>query len=108
MITVKGTTKRGQQLFARGKIIEGACLEDVYCSYSKAKRYAYEYCLDEYRNCKEPSWGFAICSHNAQFFSVSWFTTTGMHLITPYNHYFITLSDEQIESESIYKPVFRY
>lgn len=108
MITVKGTTKRGQQLYARGRIVEGSCLEDVYHSCSKAKRYAYEDCLDEYRNCKEPSWGFAICSHNTFSFSVSWLTTSGMHLITPNNHYFITLSDEQIDSEPIYKPVFRY
>lgn len=91
MITVKGSTKRGQKLVAIGENVQGACLEDVYGSYNHAKYVAWKNCLDEFRECKEPAWGFAICSHNAQFFSVSWFTTTGMHLITPYNHYFVTL-----------------
>jgi hypothetical protein len=95
MITVKGSTKRGQKLLAIGENVQGARLEDVYGSYSNAKYVAWKNCLVEFRECNESAWGFAICSHNAQFFSVSWFTTTGMHLITPYNHYFVTLPDEQ-------------
>ena len=97
MITVKGSTKRGQKLLAIGENVLGACLEDVYGSYSHAKYVAWKNCLDEFRKSKEIAWGFAICSHNAQFFSVSWFTLTGMHLITPFNHYFVTLPENEID-----------
>ena len=96
MITVKGSTKRGQELVAIGENVQGTCLEDVYRSYSHAKYLAWKNCFDEFCGCNEPAWGFAICSHNTQFFSVSWFTTTGMHLITSYNHYFVTLPENEI------------
>ena len=70
-IIVKGSTKRGQSLINRGLYYQGERLGHVYSSWSDAKQDAYDDCIDEYRNTPEHS-NFRICSHNSNFFSVSW------------------------------------
>ena len=97
MITVKESTKRGQNLIARGLNYEGVRLEDVYSSYSSAKYRAWLYWFDKFNNSKEPVYAFGICSHTTYGFSLSWFSDYGMHVVTSQNHYFIPLAQNYIE-----------
>ena len=68
---IKGSTKRGQSLIATGSRCEGTTLNQIYDSWSSAKQSAYDTCYDNYLATPEhDAWG--ICSHNTNFFSVSW------------------------------------
>ena len=94
MITVKGTTKRGNQLLARAMVNEGTYLSDVYGSFSDAKYEAWKIWFNNFNNSNEPVYAFHICSHNTFGFSVAWFTDTNMHLVTPQNHYCVILTED--------------
>lgn len=63
MITVKGTTKRGNQLLARAMVNEGTYLSDVYGSFSDAKYKAWKNWFNNFNNSNEPVYAFHICSH---------------------------------------------
>lgn len=68
---IKGSTKRGKCLINTACRYQGTRLVDVYTNWSKAKQNAYDDCLDEYRHTENHT-DFRICSHNTNFFSVSW------------------------------------
>ena len=69
MVEVKRSTKKGQDLFWRGCQNEGTELSDIYGRYSQAKHNAMEWCK---RQCEiNDGVDFHICSHNSNFFSVS-------------------------------------
>lgn len=68
---VKGSTKRGQELIARGVEYEGITLGQVYDSWSRSKQEAYDWCYEKYLNTEEHT-SFGICSHNTFQFTVSW------------------------------------
>ena len=72
MVIVKGSTKRGQALITTGTNWEGNTLNQVYNSWSSAKQAAFDACYDDYLATPEHD-GWGICSHNSNFFSVSWF-----------------------------------
>ena len=71
MEMLKGSTAKGQRIIAMYHRNEGYDLDDVYGRYSKAKRLAYEECLDWFRQDNESS-NFHIGSHSAQVFTACW------------------------------------
>lgn len=72
MIIVKGSTKRGEQLFSSSRRYDGTKLSDCYGSWSGAKQSAFDDCYQEYLDTPEHE-DFHICSHCTNFFSVCWF-----------------------------------
>ena len=97
---IKGTTKRGKNLIARGNKNEGYCLRDVYNNYSYEKEKAYNDCFEKYFNTPN-SKAFGICSFNTFSFSVSWLgdyvlpngeTEQAMFIETSNNSYVILLN----------------
>lgn len=88
MIKVKGNTKKGQTLIAKGSQYEGMWLHQVYDKPSKAKQEAWNKCFDEYCNT-EGATGLSIISHNTFGFSVSWLTPDGLRIETPKNSYLV-------------------
>ena len=72
MVTIiKGSTKRGQALYARACNKEGYRLSDVYGKFSSNKQAGWNYCFRKYLETPK-SCEFQICSHNTNKFSVSW------------------------------------
>lgn len=71
MKILKGSTKAGQQIIAKGEAWEGNTLYQVYDRWSSDKQDAFDRCYNDYLNTEEHS-AFGICSHNAWMFSVSW------------------------------------
>lgn len=69
---IKGSTKRGEQLFSSSRRYDGTKLSDCYKSCSAAKQSAFEDCYNDYLNTPEHE-DFHICSHCTNFFSVCWF-----------------------------------
>lgn len=71
MTTIRTTTKRGQTMYNNAlENYEGYSLDEVFGTYSHAKRNAWDYCL---RLCKEEGgYNFRIISHNTFGFSVAW------------------------------------
>lgn len=94
MVEVKGSTKRGQELIARGNHFEGTRLSQIYTRWSQAKQNAFDWCWSEYV-ATEQSTAFGICSHNGWSFSVSWLGVKDgeniMRLETSTNSYLIWL-----------------
>lgn len=71
MIILKGSTKKGQDIVAKGTKWIGNDLHQVYDSWSDAKQRAFEWCYEKYLATPEHSaWG--ICSKNTNMFTVSW------------------------------------
>lgn len=94
MRQVKGSTKFGQQLIAKGMKWEGDYLSQIYNSCSEKKRVAFDWCREQYYDTPDhDAWG--ICTHNTWGFSVSWVGTHNgesiMRLETPNNSYMIFL-----------------
>ena len=92
MITVKGNTKRAQELRGRAIQYEGYDLYDVYGRVSGAKAYAYRECLEMCAN--EGGERFRICGHCTTNFSVAWRVENGWRLETYRNSYLI-LDDKE-------------
>ena len=94
-IIIKGSTKRGQSLYARGCYIEGFNLYDVYTNWSNAKETAWRWCFEKYMNTPNHC-EFHICSHNTMQFSVSWRGEFGgdpaMFIETASNSYIVLLN----------------
>lgn len=94
MIIVKGSTKKGQELLARGERYDGHELSDCYGSCSSAKISSFAVCRSEYKNT-ENAYGFHICSHNTNFYSVCWFGDydgeNAFYLKTGKNNYVVLL-----------------
>lgn len=93
MITVKGNTKKAQELRGRAIRYEGYDLYDVYGRVSRAKEYAY-------RECRilcdsEGGINFRVCGHCTTNFSVSWRVENGWRLETYRNSYLI-LDEEEV------------
>lgn len=87
MLTVKATTKKGQNLINRANHFEGTRLEEIYGKCSTAKQQAYNNCL---KLCyEENGHNFHICSFNTFGFSVTWTTDKGIRMETPQNSYLI-------------------
>lgn len=87
MTTVKATTKKGQALVNSAKHSRGFYLDEVYKSYSQAKRNAWAWCL---ARCEEEEGSnFRIISANSQTFSVAWNSPKGVRIETAYNSYLI-------------------
>lgn len=94
MIIVKGSTKKGQELLARGERYDGTELSDCYSSCSTEKKYSFAVCYSEYKNTDE-HYDFHICSHNTNFYSVCWFGKydgeNAFYLKTGKNNYVVLL-----------------
>lgn len=71
---IKGSTKRGQQLYELGTRYEGTFLHQVYDKWSTAKENAFDYCWNKYTSTPNAQ-SFGICSHNTFQFTVSWIGT---------------------------------
>ena len=87
MLTIKATTKRGQNMLQSAQNFEGYTLNEVYGSYSTAKICAFYDCLTKAQ--AENGHNFHICSHNTFGFSVAWETEKGVRIETPKNSYLI-------------------
>ena len=96
MITVKGNTKKAQELRARATRYEGYDLYDVYGSVSGEKRRAHKKCLD--MCAEEGGERFRICGHCVSNFSVSWRVENGWRLET-YRNSFLILDDTEEDEE---------
>lgn len=71
MKILKGSTKAGQNIIARGTQWIGDYLGQVYTSWSAEKQNEYDKCYQKYLSTPEHSaWG--ICSKNTWQFTVSW------------------------------------
>lgn len=71
MKLLKGSTKAGQNIIARGEHWIGDYLHQVYTSWSAEKQAEFDKCYDKYLSTPEHSaWG--ICSKNTWAFTVSW------------------------------------
>ena len=87
MMTIKATTKKGQNMLATANRFDGYTLDDVFGRYSPAKFHAFVDCVDK---CQaENGHNFHICSHNTFGFSVAWEVENGVRIETPKNSYFI-------------------
>lgn len=89
MTTIKGTTKKGQDMLYRARQNKGFCLAQAYKTYSDAKLKAWQYCYDLCN--KENGENFHICSCNTFGFSVAWEVENGVRIETPQNSYFVAL-----------------
>ena len=87
MITVKGNTKRAQELRGRAIRYEGYDLYDVYGRVSYYKAQAYKDCLEMCAN--EGGTDFRICGHCTTNFSVAWRVENGWRFETYRNSYLI-------------------
>ena len=94
MIELKASTKKGQEILARGNQYDGTYLSDVYDNWSSRKEEAYEWCREQYAET-ENSTAFSICSHNSFMFTCSWVGTKDgeniMRYETPSKSYLIWL-----------------
>ena len=71
MKVLKGSTKAGQNIIARGEQWIGDSLAQVYTTWSQEKQDEYDKCYQKYLATPEHSaWG--ICSKNTWQFTVSW------------------------------------
>lgn len=87
MTIIKASTKKGYTMMINAMRIEATTLNQIYGRCSNAKRQAFENCL---RMCHdEGGKAFGICSHNSNFFSVSWLVENGVRLETGKNSYLI-------------------
>lgn len=89
-------TKKGKQLSTRCENYDGYYLSQVYGRFSETKRKIWDYWYNVYCNdLKGDTWG--IVSHNAQYFSVGWFSNVNGKdvalLITPTHNYMIVYPD---------------
>ena len=95
MIELKASTKKGQEIIARGINYEGINLSDVYDNWSSEKEKAYDWCRAQFVET-ENSTGFSICSHNTFMFTCSWFGTKDgeniMRYETASNSYLVWLN----------------
>ena len=87
MLTIKATTKKGQNMLQSAKNFQGYTLNEIYDSYSSAKYNAFVYCLNKAAN--ENGKNFHIYSHNSFGFSVAWNVENGVRIETPQNSYLI-------------------
>lgn len=94
MQTIKGNTKRAQELRSRALHYEGYDLYDVYGRVSRAKDTAYDECYEMYR--AENGEDFRICGHCTTNFTVAWRVENGWRMETYRNSYLI-LDDETEE-----------
>lgn len=88
MKTINSNTKKGKSMLEKACYYdEGFALNEVYSTYSQAKKEAWEYCL---RKCNEENGNnFHIISHNTFGFSVAWYVKDGVRVETPNNSYLI-------------------
>lgn len=92
MTIVKANTVKGKNLLWTASRYEGFNLSDVYGNYSYAKANAWDWCYQQYlKDCDELGDvdNFHICSHNSNFFSVSWDRPDGIRIETAYNSYLV-------------------
>lgn len=93
MTIVKANTVKGKNLLWTASRYEGYNLSDVYSNYSYAKANAWEWCYRQYlKDCEQFDWqvsNFHICSHNCNFFSVSWNRPDGTRIETAHNSYLV-------------------
>lgn len=68
---VKISTKKGQSLYSRSLCNEGYTLHDVYGKPSDAKKKAYSWCFNKYKE-DENAENFRMVGHNCHFFTVAW------------------------------------
>lgn len=87
MKTIKGTTKKGQEMLKKAVNNEGRYLWEIYDVFSKAKANALEYCFEKCFD--ENGTDFHICSHNTFNFSVAWEIENGMRMETAQSSYLI-------------------
>lgn len=87
MLTIKATTKKGQNMLQSAKHFDGYTLNEVYGKYSAAKYNAFIDCL--HKAAAENGKNFHICSHNSFGFSVAWEVENGMRIETPKSSYLI-------------------
>lgn len=87
MITIKSTTKRGQELLQRANVYVGTTLREAYGRFSTAKERAYDHC--RMLCAMEQGQNFHICGKNTSCFTVAWETAKGWRLETKDNSYLI-------------------
>ena len=87
MTTIKGTTKKGQNMMNSAKHFDGYTLDEVYGKYSPAKLHAFVDCVNM---CQaEKGRNFHIISHNSFNFSVAWEVENGVRIETANNSYLV-------------------
>lgn len=87
MTIINKNTTKGKNMILNAMNYQGFFLDDVYGSYSRAKKNAWEYCLALCE--KENGDLFHIFSHNTFGFSVAWETPEGTRIETAKNSYLI-------------------
>jgi hypothetical protein len=94
MVELKASTKKGQEIIARGSQYEGTMLSQVYDNWSSRKENAFDWCFAQYV-ATENRTAFSICSHNTFMFTCSWLGTKDgeniMRYETPSNSYLVWL-----------------
>lgn len=84
---INANTSKGNALLQRANVNCGVYLHEVYGRFSEAKRKAWEWCAEQC--AKENGWGFHICGHNSNTFTVAWETAEGVRMETRDNSYLI-------------------
>lgn len=87
MTIIKKETKKGQNMVESAKRYAGYYLQDVYGSYSQAKKSAWDWCYERY--LEENGKNFHITGCNRMQFTVAWETAEGLRIETAYNSYLI-------------------
>ena len=87
MQTIKGNTKRAQELRSRAIYYEGYDLYDVYGRVSAEKARAYRECREMCN--RELGTNFRICGHCTTNFTVAWRVANGWRMETYRNSYLI-------------------
>lgn len=91
---IKGSTKKGKELIASAKYVDGYSLSDVYSSYSYEKERSYRWCFEKYMNTPDSD-NFHIISHNIFQYSVAWYGTheneDALFIETANNSYIVLL-----------------
>lgn len=95
MIIYNASTKRGQDIIARGSRYDGVYLHQVYDKWSADKQKAWDDNWEKYINTDEHS-SFSICSHNPNAFTLSWLGKKDgedvLFYITAWNDYMVYLN----------------
>ena len=90
VVVLSRSTNKGQNILARSQRHDGYFLSDVYTKPSETKCIIMQECCEMFAN-DVGSYGFHICSHNVNQFSVSWTTASGaVVLLTRDYEYIVT------------------
>ena len=93
MITIKASTKRGQDFLAAYRRSTKTSLRDCYASFSTEKSRAEHDCKETMK--KTGGEGYRILSHNQNVFTCGWITPEGDLRVETHCNTYIVKEDEQ-------------